>query len=58
MLRDAERRADVALSGLAKQSIIYSYDREAKWSDTGYPQIEVAFSSAAGNERLTWPLGR
>ncbi len=58
MLRDAERRADVALSSLVKQSILYSYDREAKWSDTGYPQIEVAFSSSAGNELLTWPLGR
>lgn len=57
MLRDLARRADTALAPLVGP-IIYSYDREVQWSDSGYPQIEVAFSSPAGNERLTWPLGR
>lgn len=57
MLRDAGRRVDVALTPLIG-TVIYAYDREVKWSDTGYPQIEVAFASPAGNERLTWPLGR
>lgn len=57
-LRDLERRADRALAQLVDGKILYSYEREVVWNSDGYPQMEVGFSSPAGDESLTFPLGR
>lgn len=56
-LKDIARRVDTALA-LIPTTILYSYDREVTWNVDGYPQIEIAFQSAAGADSVTYRLGR